>query len=100
MQFLVGQFGDPLLAARHGEVGEFLLALYHRIYAFFDGVLGHQPMHHDSPALSDPVGTVGRLTFDRGVPPQVIVDHLAGGGQVEPGAAGLERDQHGARPAL
>ncbi len=39
------------------------------------------------------MGAVGRLVFDGGVPPGVEVDDGIGAGEVEAGAAGLERDQ-------
>ena len=43
--------------------------------------------------LADPVGAVGGLVLDRGVPPAVEVDDVVGAGQVEAGAARLEREQ-------
>ena len=44
-------------------------------------------------ALPDPERAVGGLVLDRRVPPAVDVDHVVGRGQVQPGAAGLQR-QH------
>ena len=45
--------------------------------------------------LADAVGAVGRLVFDRRVPPRVEQEHVIGGGEVEAGAARLERgEQH------
>src|SRR5947208_1158516 len=51
---------------------------------------------------ADPPGPVPGLVLHRRVPPPVVEDDVAGGGQVEPGAAGLDRhDQRaGARPFL
>ncbi len=43
--------------------------------------------------LADAVGAVGGLVFGGGVPPGVVVDDGVGGGEIEPGAAGLERDE-------
>ena len=65
------QLGDPLL----------------------DGALGDEPVHLHRPGLADPVGAVGGLVLDGGVPPAVEVDDVVGAGQVEAGAAGLERQQ-------
>ena len=58
------------------------------------------PVHLHRPGLADPVGAVGGLLLDGGVPPAVEVDHVVGAGEVEPGAAGLERQQEDRRPAL
>ena len=65
------QLGDPLL----------------------DRALGDQPVHLHRLGLADPVGAVGGLLLDGGVPPAVEVDDVVGAGQVEAGAAGLERQQ-------
>jgi hypothetical protein len=43
--------------------------------------------------LADPVRAIGRLVLDRGVPPRIEVDDVVGGGQVDAGAARLERQQ-------
>jgi hypothetical protein len=43
--------------------------------------------------LADPVGPRGSLILDGGVPPGIQVDDGVRGGEVEPEAARLERDQ-------
>ena len=58
-----------------------------------DRAAGDQPVHLDRLGLADPVGAVGGLLLDGRVPPAVDVDDVVGAGQVEPGAAGLERQQ-------
>ncbi len=60
---------------------------------FLDGALGDQAVHLDRPGLPDPVGPVGRLVLDGGVPPPVEVHDVVGADQVEAGAAGLEGQQ-------
>jgi hypothetical protein len=57
-------------------------------------------VHLHVAVLTDAVGAVGRLGFDRRVPPEVEMDDVAGGGQVQPGAAGLEREQKDALGAV
>ena len=47
--------------------------------------------------LADAEGAVGGLVLDGRIPPAVEVDHVRGGGQVEPGAAGLEREDEEGR---
>ena len=60
--------------------------------------LGHQPVDGHRPLLADAVGAVGGLVLDGGVPPGIHVDDVVGGGEVEPGAAGLEADQEEIAP--
>ena len=49
-------------------------------------------MDLDVSLLADTEGAVGGLGFDGGVPPQVVMDDLRCGGEVEPSAACLERE--------
>ena len=50
--------------------------------------------------LADAVSAVGSLGFYGGVPPQVVMNDLAGGGEVEAGTASFERQQQdGVGPA-
>jgi len=46
------------------------------------------------------MGAVSGLGLGGGVPPGIEMNHGVGGGQVESGAAGLQRDQHDLGPAL
>src|SRR6516225_10167203 len=73
--------------------GQRFLTLLQFEHAFFDGTLRDKLVDKDRPVLADSVGAVGRLVLDRRVPPGVVVDDRVGGGQIEPGAAGLEADQ-------
>ena len=49
--------------------------------------------------LADAERAIGGLVLDRRVPPAIEVDDVRRGGEVEPGAAGLERE-HEERHAL
>ena len=57
-------------------------------------------MYQDIPLLSNTKRPISRLVFDRGVPPPVEVDDLAGGGEVQSGTAGLEREDEERRPIV
>ena len=61
---------------------------------------GDQAVDHHRPVLADAVRAVGGLVLDGGVPPRVDQEHVVGGGEVEAGAAGLERDQHHRRAVV
>ena len=50
-------------------------------------------MHQHPVGLADAVGAVGGLVLHGRVPPAVDVEHVAGAGEVEAHAAGLEREQ-------
>ena len=58
-----------------------------------DGAAADELVHQHILVLADAEGPVGGLVFDRRIPPSVEMDDMRGGGQVEPGAPGLER-QH------
>ena len=47
-------------------------------------------LDEDGVLLADAVGAVGGLGFGDRVPPRVVMDDGVGGGEIEPGAAGLE----------
>src|SRR5687767_2903853 len=57
-------------------------------------------MHENVVPLADAEGAVGGLVFDGGVPPAVEVDDVCGGGEVEPSAAGLEREDEERRAVV
>src|SRR5690606_41499011 len=46
--------------------------------ALLDGALGDDPVHLHRLGLADPVGAVGGLLLDGGVPPAVDVDDVVG----------------------
>src|SRR5690606_2676453 len=62
------------------------------------GVLGDEAIDHHGSILADAVGAIRRLVFHRGVPPRVEQKHVIGRGEVQAGAARLERDEEHGRP--
>src|SRR5690606_19858716 len=64
---------------------------------FLDGVLGDQAIGDHGIGLSNTVGAVDGLGLHRRVPPGVVEHHIAGGGEVEAGTGGLEREQEDGR---
>lgn len=90
-EFLVAHVGKPCLAGVHGHVGDGPLGLEQRVDFFFEGALGDEPVDLDVFCLADSEGAVCSLGFDGGVPPEIVVDDLGGCGEVEAGAARLER---------
>ena len=93
--------GDPSTRTRIAGRGlrQCALALLQLEHALLHRVGGHEPLHEHRPVLADAVGAVGGLVFDGGVPPWIEQEHVVGGGQVEPGPAGLERQQQHRRTA-
>ena len=75
------------------EVGDVALAGHDLLDPLVDGAGAHQPVRHDGAGLADAPRPVAGLVLDRRVPPAVVEHDVAGGGEVEAGAAGLER-QH------
>jgi hypothetical protein len=73
-----------------GEVSLLRVQGQHRL---FDGALRDQADDRDRTRLADPVGPIGGLILDGGVPPRVEVNDVIGGRQVEPRASGLQGDQ-------
>ena len=85
-----------VLAGAHGQLGQFALGADHVVDAFLEGAAGDEAVHLHVALLADAVGAVGGLRLDGGVPPQVEVDDVGGGGEVQAGAAGLQREQEDA----
>ena len=52
-----------------------------------------QPVDGHGALLPEAVGSVGRLILHGGVPPRVKMDHVVGGGKVEPLPARLQADE-------
>ena len=52
-----------------------------------------QPIDGHGALLPEAVGSVGRLILHGGVPPRVKMDHVVGGGKVEPLPARLQADE-------
>lgn len=57
---------------------------------FFEGILGDEAVDEDVVLLADAVGAVCRLRFYGGIPPEVVVDDVGGGGEVKAGAGGFQ----------
>ncbi len=55
-------------------------------------------MHLHVARLPDPEGAVGGLIFHRRVPPAIKVEDVVSVGEVQPHAAGLQREDKQARP--
>src|SRR5680860_352791 len=92
-QLLVAQLGQRHLAGAEHGLREAALVLKQLPDPVLDGALGDEPVDLDCPHLADPVGAVGGLVLDSGVPPAVEVDDVVGTREVEAGAARLEREQ-------
>src|SRR6266851_4138921 len=90
-----GQLGQPALAGTDNSLGQRLLLLDHHVDPLFHRADADELAYLDVLALPDPEGPVGGLILHRGIPPAVDVDDMIGGGQIQPGAAGLEgQDEH------
>src|SRR6266851_9843904 len=94
----IAQFGgrqhrQPVLAGAHQCAGKILLALDHIVDLLLHGSGAEKLVHLHLAGLPDTEGTVRRLILDGGVPPAVEVEDVVGGGQIEPCAACLQRQQ-------
>ena len=94
---LVGvEVGDRARPRQH-ELGDVALAGDDLLDAFVDGAGAHEPVRDDRAALADAPRPVAGLVLDGRVPPAVVEHDVVGRGQVEAGAAGLQRQHHRAR---
>lgn len=64
--------------------------LDHLVDFLFKGVFGDKTVNHDIFLLADTIGAVGGLGFDGRIPPQIIVDDVAGGGKIQASASCFE----------
>src|ERR1035441_8040293 len=92
-QFRYGELRKPALAGADNPLRERFLLLDHGVDPFLERAYADELAHLHVLALPDPESPVGRLVFHGGVPPAVDVDHMAGGRQVQPGAARLQGEQ-------
>ena len=60
---------------------------------FLDRVARDQLVGGDDARLADAMGAIGRLRFDRRVPPRIEMDHGVGRGKVEADAACFQTDE-------
>ena len=92
---LVVHVGEPCFAGVHGQVGYSFFGFEERVDFLFEGAFGNKAVDLDVALLTDTEGAVGGLRFNGGVPPQIVMDDLRGGDEVEAGATSLEReDEH------
>ena len=91
-ELLVVHVGEPCFAGVHGQVGDGFFGFEERIDFLFEGAFGDKAVDLDVALLADTEGAVGGLRFDGGVPPQIVMDDLRGGDEVEAGATSLERE--------
>src|SRR5690606_14025856 len=85
---------------RHHPLGQLLLPLDQLVHPLLQRPGADQLADLHVLALPDPEGAVGRLLLHGRVPPAVDVHDMAGGGQVEPDAGRLERQQEQHRLAV
>ena len=61
---------------------------------------GHRVVDVDRLVLADPVGTIGALVLDGGIPPAGEVDDVIGGGQGQANPACFRREDQDIEPGL
>ncbi len=99
-QLGVAHLGEQRFGAIDDFAGKRRLFGEHRVDFLLDGSTTDEFMYQDIPFLSNTERSISRLVFNRGVPPAVEVDHLTGGGEVQSGTAGLEREDEERRPIV
>ena len=72
------------------------LVLNHLVNALLKGVLCDEAVDEDVLVLTDAIGTVGGLCLNSGIPPEVVVDDVAGSGEVETRASGFQGEEEDA----
>ena len=88
---VVGAAGDDLL-------GQLALRVEQLVDPLLERRRADEAVDEDVLVLAEPVGAVGRLLLDGGVPPAVEVEDVVRGGQVEAAPAGANRDHEHRRP--
>src|SRR5262249_5863330 len=100
-QLRIGHVGDPALALLADDAArELSLGVDHVVELLLERSLADELVDHDRLSLSDAERAVRRLVLDRGIPPAVEVNDVAGARQVQARAARLEREDEDARPEL
>ena len=90
-ELLVVHVRKPGFAGIHGHIGDSLLCLQQGVDFFFEGTLGNKAVHLNILGLPDTEGAVGCLRLNRRIPPQVVMNHLRGGSQIQAGSSRLQR---------
>src|SRR6185312_17017346 len=80
--------------------GQVLLGLDERVDLLLDGASADELVDEHRALLADAIRAVRRLALDGGVPPAIEVDHVAGGREIETGAAGFQRENEERRAVL
>jgi hypothetical protein len=80
--------------------GEGLFAFLQFADLFFDAVLDEQTVGDDFGGLADAMRSIDGLVFNGGIPPRIEEDDVAGGGEVEAGPTGFQRDEENSRTFL
>ena len=96
-KLIIRHISYPAFADGDGHVGEGFFLLDDLIDLFFEGVLGNETVNEDVVLLADAVGAVCRLRLYGGIPPEVVVDDVGGGGKVEAGAGGFQGEDEESR---
>src|SRR5262249_15825521 len=96
-KLLGAQFGYPALAGSDDVIGKGFLGLDHLIDLLLHSAAADVLVDLDVAGLTNPEGPIGRLVFNSRVPPAVIVEDFAGPGQIQSGAACLDRKDECAR---
>ena len=96
----VAHLGEQRLGAIDDVAGETLFFGDHRVDSLLDCTTTDELMYQDIPRLSNSECSISSLVLNRGIPPAVEVDDVTGGGQVQSGTAGLEREDEERRPVF
>src|SRR6266487_2676634 len=83
--------GEAFFAEDIGDGLGFALLQFPNL--FLDGAGGDEAVGVDRAGLADAMGAVDGLRFDGGVPPRIVEDDVAGGGEVEAGAGGAQAEE-------
>src|SRR3990167_4980453 len=92
-RFFPGEFVEDVFAFAHDGVKEIPFLLLQGDDFLFDGAFGDELVHVDRTRLPDAMRAVYGLVLDARVPPRVEDNDCIGGGEIEPGSAGLETDE-------
>ena len=91
-QLVSGQ-GGRTIRTTHRSLSQGSLAILEQEDALLYGALSDQSVDNDRAILTDTMGTVGSLILDCRVPPGIDEKDVIGSGEVQSGAASLERDE-------
>ena len=93
-ELLVREVPDPTFPGCDRHFGEALLLFDDLVDLLLEGIGRNEAVDIDGRLLSDAVGAVRGLSFDGGVPPEVVVNDDGRSRQVETRTRRLERQHH------